>query len=144
MGAVSTYLHQNVRSGDQIEVSAPRGAFVLVEKSSPLALLSGGGGITPLLGMLHSAVSNLSRMPREIWWIHSAKNSAHYPFAREVFELVTGIAQVHLVRIFSRPQSEDRYGRDFEERGHLDTVMLERLGVPKTADFYLCGPGAYL
>lgn len=144
MGVASSYLHQSVQAGDVLEVSAPRGTFVLIENSNPLVLLSGGVGITPMLAMLHSAVSNLSRMPREIWWIHSARNSTHYPFAKEVSELITGIPQVHFARIFSRPGRDEHQRRDFEEPGHLDTPMLEKLGVPKSGEFYLCGPGGYL
>jgi ferredoxin-NADP reductase len=72
MGVASTYLHQCLQAGDLLEVSAPRGTFVLVEGSIPLILLGAGVGITPMLAKLQSAVSNLSRMPREIWWIHSA------------------------------------------------------------------------
>jgi ferredoxin-NADP reductase/MOSC domain-containing protein YiiM len=144
MGAASSYLHQGVQAGDVLEVSAPRGTFVLIENSNPLVLLSAGVGITPILAMLHSAVSNRARMPREIWWIHSTQNSAHYPFAKEISELITGIPQMHFARIFSRPGNDEHQGRDFEESGHLDTPMLERLRVPKSAEFYLCGPGAYL
>src|SRR5580698_51441 len=106
-GLASGYLHQSVKNGDLIEASAPRGTFVLLEESNPLVLLSAGVGITPMLAMLHSAVSNLSRMPREIWWIHSAQNSTHYPFAKEIAELITGIPQVHFARIFSRPGCDE-------------------------------------
>jgi len=143
-GVASGYLHHSVKIGDLIEASAPRGTFVLVEESNPVVLLSAGVGITPMLAMLHSAVSNLPRMPREIWWIHSAQNSSHYPFAKEVSDLIAGITRVHFARIFSRPTGEELQGRDFEELGHLNISMLERLGVPKNAAFYMCGPGAYL
>ena len=44
---------------------------------------------------------------------------------------------------YSRPRPEDRIGVDFDASGHL-TAGLERLGVPLDADFYICGPTAFL
>jgi ferredoxin len=35
-------------------------------------------------------------------------------------------------------------GFDFDASGHLTVTVLEELGVPLEADFYLCGPPAFL
>ena len=32
----------------------------------------------------------------------------------------------------------------FDAPGHLEVALLERLGVGRDADFYLCGPSAFL
>jgi ferredoxin len=34
-------------------------------------------------------------------------------------------------------------GTDFDAPGHLDMAAIEKLGVPRTADFYLCGPTTF-
>ncbi len=33
---------------------------------------------------------------------------------------------------------------DFDASGHLDVALLEKIGVPRDADFYLCGPSPFL
>jgi ferredoxin len=45
---------------------------------------------------------------------------------------------------FSRPEATDRSGVDFDATGRLSVAVLEQLGVPREADFYLCGPGPFM
>jgi MOSC domain-containing protein YiiM len=52
-GAASTYLHNQVRVGDLVDVAAPRGNFTLKPGDKPVALISAGVGATPVLAMLH-------------------------------------------------------------------------------------------
>ena len=33
---------------------------------------------------------------------------------------------------------------DFDASGHIDTALLERIGVSQRSDFYLCGPSSFL
>ena len=71
-GVGSTFLHNHVRVGDVLEVSAPRGNFTLRPGDEPVVLLSAGIGATPMLAMLHALVSAAS--PREVWWLYGARN----------------------------------------------------------------------
>jgi ferredoxin len=45
---------------------------------------------------------------------------------------------------YSRPAPEDRQGSDFDVRGHLAVAAFPELHVPRQADFYLCGPPAFM
>ena len=85
-GKGSTFLDTQVKSGDLLEVSAPRGSFTLQPGDGPVVLLSAGIGATPVLAMLHALAA--SRSPREVWWLYGAQNAAEHPFAREVRDLV--------------------------------------------------------
>src|SRR5262249_46542961 len=38
----------------------------------------------------------------------------------------------------------DRLGVEFNSTGRLGIPVLDELGVPRDADFYLCGPSAFL
>ena len=38
----------------------------------------------------------------------------------------------------------DQRGKDYDAPGHLNLSSLQQLHVPQTADFYLCGPPAFL
>jgi len=45
---------------------------------------------------------------------------------------------------YSSPGPQDRLGVDFDARGRLDTSVLQKLGVPRDADFYICGPATFM
>ena len=53
-GAAGTYLRDHVRVGDAVDVSAPRGSFILQSGERPVVLLSAGIGATPVLAMLYA------------------------------------------------------------------------------------------
>jgi ferredoxin-NADP reductase/MOSC domain-containing protein YiiM/ferredoxin len=141
-GVGSTFLHTQVSAGDPLEVSAPRGSFVLGPGDQPVVLLSAGIGATPVLSMLHALVAE--RSPREIWWLYGARNRSEHPFAEESRELLKKLARGQSFFVYSRPQPEDRLGQDFDTSGHLNVPLLDQMGVPRVADFYLCGPTAFL
>jgi ferredoxin-NADP reductase/MOSC domain-containing protein YiiM/ferredoxin len=141
-GAASTYLHTQVRVGDSLDVAAPRGNFTLRPGDKPIVLLSAGVGATPVLAMLHALANEGS--PREVWWLFGARNREDHPFAEESRNLVKTLPQGKSYIRYSRPSAQDRPGIDFDESGHIAADVLEKLSVPRNADFYLCGPSTFL
>jgi len=81
-GVVSTYLHDQLKEGDLLEVSVPAGDFVLKENKKSV-FISGGVGITPMMSMLHQALEN----NQEVTFIHSAKNEQFHAMKRELQSL---------------------------------------------------------
>jgi ferredoxin-NADP reductase/MOSC domain-containing protein YiiM/ferredoxin len=144
MGLASNYLHAHIRAGDILEASAPRGTFTLAAGAGPVVLLSAGVGITPVLAMLYASVAAEKIGPRDIWWIHGARDGVHHSFAGEVKDLIGSLKSVHSTVVYSRPSANDQRGRDYDADGHLDVALIERLGLPQDADFYLCGPTEFL
>ncbi|MBV9532115.1 MAG: MOSC domain-containing protein, partial [Bradyrhizobium sp.] len=67
-GLASGFLHQSVRAGSRLEISAPRGSFTLAPGATPVVLISGGVGVTPMLAMLHSAAVTNAVASRPVWW----------------------------------------------------------------------------
>ena len=141
-GVASTFLCRRVEVGDCVESSGPRGGFTLRAGNTPVVLLSAGIGATPVLAMLHALVSAAS--PREIWWLHGARNRNQHAFAQESRALVEALALGRSHVCYSRPAAQDRLGDDYDEPGRLSPLLLDRLGVPADADFYLCGPAPFL
>src|SRR4051812_38184694 len=82
-GLASGFLHQSVRAGSHVEVGAPRGSFVLKNDMTHVVLISAGVGVTPMLAMLHAAAAMNAVTPRQVWWLHGARDRAHHSFARE-------------------------------------------------------------
>jgi ferredoxin-NADP reductase/MOSC domain-containing protein YiiM len=141
-GAASLYLHTRVRAGDLLDVSAPRGSFTLGPLERPVVLLSAGVGATPVLAMLH-ALAKEPGQPK-VWWLYGARDATEHPFASESRDVLRAIPDSRSFFVYSRPRAQDQQGRDFDARGHIGAALLDQLGVPRDADFYLCGPASFL
>jgi ferredoxin-NADP reductase/MOSC domain-containing protein YiiM/ferredoxin len=143
-GPGSRHLVDATQAGDKLEISAPRGEFILRVGGRPVVLLSAGIGITPVLSMLHAIAPGSAESPREVWWIHAARNAAEHVFAQEARQLLAAIPGSHSAIAYSEPDPADRPGTGFDVRGRWDLASLQKLAIPVEADFYLCGPSAFL
>ena len=123
-GVGGAYLRDHVRVGDALEVSSPRGTFILQSGEGPVVLLSAGIGATPVLAMLHAMSS--ARSTRPVLWLHAARDGKHLPFAAEVRRLVSGLAHGRSYVCFSRPEAADRLGTDFDAAGHLSRAAFDK------------------
>jgi ferredoxin-NADP reductase len=54
-GEVSTFLHDEVRPGDDLEVRGPIGGWFVWRGTEPAFLVGGGSGVVPLMAMLRLA-----------------------------------------------------------------------------------------
>lgn len=140
-GKVSALMHDIVEEGGMIEAAAARGAFVLGDERSPVVLMSAGIGITPVLAMLHA--ENAAASGRSLWWVHSARDGGHHPFAAEVRARLAQLPNARGFVFFSRAAASDRLGVDYNAEGRLDLSLLQTAGLPLDAVFYFCGPAAY-
>ncbi len=141
-GAAGTYLHTQLRAGDVIDVSQPRGGFTLLPGEGPVVLLSAGIGATPVMAMLHAQAA--SATPREVWWLHSARDGERHVFAAEARQLLGALTHGHGHVWYSRPAAKDRLGDDYDAAGRLEAAALGPLGVPRDGDFYICGPAGFI
>jgi ferredoxin-NADP reductase/MOSC domain-containing protein YiiM len=141
-GKASAYLDRQIEVGDVLQVSAPRGSFTLGPGENPLVLASAGIGMTPELAILYALAAQ--RSTRRIWWLYGARNGRHHPFVRETRELLRLLPCSQSRIWYSRPTAEDRLGKDFDADGHMTLASLDALHVSRDADFYLCGPTAFM
>ncbi len=110
-GAAGTYLREHVRTGDSLDVSSPRGSFILQSGERPIVLLSAGIGATPVLAMLYALAA--ARSTRRVLWLHAARDGEHHPFAGEVRDLVRALPHGGRYVCYSSPGARDRVGEDF-------------------------------
>jgi ferredoxin-NADP reductase/MOSC domain-containing protein YiiM/ferredoxin len=143
-GVASGYLHERAKPGDTLEALAPRGSFVLEPEASPVVLISAGVGITPLLGMLHALLQMEKASSPEVWWIHSARDGTHHPFADEVRGVLAGLGRGRSIVFYTRPTANDQQAMQYDAKGRVDIALLQELGMPLSAIFYLCGPAAFM
>jgi ferredoxin-NADP reductase/MOSC domain-containing protein YiiM len=141
-GAAGAYLHEHVRVGDAVDVSSPRGSFILEPEERPVVLLSAGIGATPVLAMLHALAA--ARSTRPVLWLHGARDREHHPFAAEARGLARALPQGRSYVCYSRPGPGDRMGEDFDTTGHLSRSVFDEVHLPREADVYLCGPAYFM
>jgi ferredoxin-NADP reductase/MOSC domain-containing protein YiiM len=141
-GAGGTYLRDHVRAGDALDVSSPRGSFILQSGDRPVVLLSAGIGATPVLAMLH--VLAVARSTRQVLWLQAARDGQHHPFAAEVRGLMLTLPHGRSFVCYSRPGSRDNVGQDFNATGHLSRSVFDEVAFPREADVYLCGPTRFM
>jgi ferredoxin-NADP reductase/MOSC domain-containing protein YiiM len=141
-GPAGAFIETRVEPGDLLEVSAPRGTFTLQAGDGPVVLVSAGIGATPVLAMLHALAAG--RSPRDIWWVHGARNGGEHPFAAEVGALLEALPKGRSHICYSAPAPTDRPAADFDRVGHIGLDVFDQLGIPRDAEFYVCGPAAFM
>jgi ferredoxin-NADP reductase/MOSC domain-containing protein YiiM/ferredoxin len=141
-GAVSGYLHTRLTVGDQLDVAAPRGTFILDQTDAPVLLISAGIGATPVLAMLQALAAE--HAGREIWWLHGARSGREHSFAAEARALLASLPNVRAHVCYSRPGPDDHEGQDFDSTGRLTASLLSELEPPRDAEAYMCGPTPFM
>jgi ferredoxin-NADP reductase/MOSC domain-containing protein YiiM/ferredoxin len=141
-GAASGYLATRLSVGDQLDIAAPRGTFILDRTDAPVLLVSAGIGATPVLAMLQELAQEHSG--RKIWWLHGARNGGEHSFAAEVRALLASLPNTRSYVYYSRPGPNDVKGHDFDSTGRLTGTVLAGLEPPRDAQAYLCGPTPFM
>jgi ferredoxin-NADP reductase/MOSC domain-containing protein YiiM len=141
-GIAGTHLREHLRVRDTLDVSGPRGSFILQAGERPVVLLSAGIGATPVLAMLHAL--SMAQSTRQVLWLHAARNRAHHAFAAEARRLMQGLTAGRSYVCYSRPDAADKLGEGYDAVGYLSGSVLTKLSLPLEADIYLCGPNRFM
>ncbi len=139
-GVVSGYLHEQVREGDLLDVSAAYGRFTFRgTEAKDVVFIAGGVGITPLM----SAIRYLTDQswPGEIFLVYACARRSDIIFCEELNYLQHRHPNLHVTVVLSKEESPDWAG----PRGHI-TAELLKSAVPDTAArrVHLCGPPAMM
>lgn len=138
-GKASTFFNENVAEGDIIDVKAPAGAFHLeIHDSFPVVLVGGGIGITPVYTMLRSIIEQDPN--REVWFFYGSRNGTEHVYKEHLKNLKKHYANLRLVTVYSRPDSSDKEGDDFDFPGHLSVDLMRKVLPSGNFKFYICGP----
>lgn len=130
-GRVSVYLHEEIKEGDRIEVSAPAGEFVLdAEKKSPVAFVSGGVGITPMMSMFETVATLTPDRPTA--FLHAARNEALHAFDKDIQKYAANMDNAAYKTLYSD-----------QPNGYITREVLKDM-VDVTGDVYVCGPVPFM
>jgi ferredoxin-NADP reductase len=139
-GLVSRYVATMLVPGDEVDVAAPRGGFVLGDGEEPVVLLSAGIGVTPVLAMLQTLAARHST--RTVLWLHTTTGRATHAFDAEVRRLLRALpgARSH---VFYTADTAPTSGEGISH-GRLDRAALATASLPADASAYVCGPAGFM
>ncbi len=144
-GLISTHLHDAVQPGDVLEIGPPCGEFTIDPKSAgeqPIVFLAGGVGVTPLLSMAKSLVTEGVIAP--IHFIQAARNSGTQAFADELYKLISDKDFVEVQVIYDDPMEGDVEAGKCDRAGRVDTEVLRQWTPFNIGQFYFCGPRPFM
>jgi len=142
-GVSSNYFHDQVEVGSKLLAKSPRGKFTLDPSlDTPVALVSAGVGLTPMISMLNAMIAEGPNRP--IWYVHGTKNKRDHAMGDHVRRLASENKNVQAHIRYSQPAEGDLVGRDYDEQGYVDVELLKKMVPNKDMDFYLCGPGPFM
>ena len=131
-GAVSTWLHANVKAGDLLQVSHPFGDFLPdTESNEPVVLLSAGVGITSMIAALNRIA--LVNPERRVIFAHAARDAAHHAHQLDVAAAQARMPHLHVVTFYEDGEAPNAL------KGKMELARLPSWPRGET-EVYLCGP----
>nr|WGD97588.1 hypothetical protein P5627_18870 [Bacillus safensis] len=136
-GHVSTFLHDEMKVGDVLQVSMPQGMFCLQEDiKEPVYFISAGSGVTPMIGLVKTAAQN----SQSFTMIHADRLEDVIAFENE-FEGVLASASHGRIILCNEQFALSGKGELVEKAAsRIDRPFLQSvIGEGKEYQFYLCG-----
>ena len=143
-GVVSNQLVNTLKVGNQVELTAPTGTFVIddVKDDHPLVLIAAGIGITPMVAMLEEL--STENPLRSVHFLYSTQNKAAYPLRDTVDAVMKGLPRGAKAVFFTKPGPDDHLGQDFDASGRITPASIRNFCQDPDADFYICGPASFM
>jgi nitric oxide dioxygenase len=139
----SKYFHDQVEVGSVLKVAPPAGdVFLKDDQSRPLALLSGGVGLTPMVSMVEAIAAR--RLDINVHYVHGALNSSTHAMDGHVRALAQQHGRTSIVTFYAEPAAGDVLGQSHDMEGLITTEWLSANTPLDEADIYLCGPRPFL
>ncbi|MHA3789591.1 NO-inducible flavohemoprotein [Flavobacterium hauense] len=135
-GMVSNTMHKK-QEGDTVMLSAPAGIFSLKPAGTPIVLISGGIGVTPMLSMLET---NKNNAQNKTIWVHGYRNAAVHAFKDVVstIEQEGDWLETYLFNENPEGNSENVITGRVDLNHCKEAILLEN------AHYYICGPELFI
>ncbi|RTE64695.1 hybrid-cluster NAD(P)-dependent oxidoreductase [Amphritea opalescens] len=140
-GLVSSWLHDNMKEGDELAVHGPVGLFNCIDfPAKKVLLLSGGVGITPMMSMARWWFDTNADV--DITFVHSARTPQDIIYPRELDHMSSRVGNFALHLICEKIESGQAW---HGYRGYLDQTKLDIIAPDfMEHEVFCCGPAPYM
>lgn len=141
-GIATTYVHTILKQGDDLDVIAPVGEFMLHDSNAIMLCIAGGSGMAPLHSIIYD-MADKGKTDREVWYFFGAKNLKELFYVKRFRELEEKWPGFHFIPALSEPLPEDGWkGETGLITEVLDKYLKTMIGQTAPKEGYLCGsPG---
>lgn len=142
-GVVSDWLHDSVKEGTVLQVSAPAGDFTLGDPApASIVFLSAGVGLTPFMSMLGALDASTARIP--VRFVHTTRTPGTEAFGPAIRDLAArGMLRADIFYSRATPQAaQDATGVTLHA-GRMTPAWLTQ-EIDRAATYYICGPDGFM
>ena len=132
--AVTHYLHNEARVGDQVEVQLGGDFYYTAEMADSLVLIAGGIGLTPLMSIMRYV--DESAADAEAVLVYSAGTPSELLFNDQLKEMAARNPRIRCFYTVTRPERQSWDGFT----GRIDAGLLKQARIDTAALYYVCGP----
>ena len=94
-GLASSYFHDKIDCDHVLKVKAPNGEFFLeADKETPIVLIAGGVGVTPILSMVNTLADQKSQ--REIWLFYGVRDENEHIMKKHFKKLNSALPNLNV------------------------------------------------
>ncbi|MDY0883055.1 NO-inducible flavohemoprotein [Dongia soli] len=142
-GMISNWMHDKIEEGSVVELSPPFGDFFLhTDRETPVVLISGGVGLTPMMAMLNHLVRKQPQ--RRVVFVHGARHRGVHALNGHVRDLAERHPQVSVKVFYEKVGNDDKPGVDYDLPGRIDLTAIKDETILPEADYYICGPVPFM
>jgi len=141
-GKFSTYINEEVKVGDEIEVMTPSGAFgvpVNSNASKNYLFFAAGSGITPVMSMIKTHLQDEPNSTCKLFYVNrTAKSIIFKEQLEQLRNTFFGRLEIYYFLTQERRDIELFNGRFDDEKMNILTKVF--IDIPDTSEVFLCGP----
>jgi Na+-transporting NADH:ubiquinone oxidoreductase subunit F len=137
-GIASTYIHTQLKVGDEVSFSAPAGKLYLRKDTGrPIVIVAGGTGAAPFISLLEYWFENGFEKKNEIYFFFGVRSRRDLFLHERFQQWARTKTKFHYFPALSNPMPDDKWDG---ETGFIQLIVDKHIAAPSVADAYLAGP----
>jgi len=136
-GAVTTYVHDYLKEGEELRLTGPYGNFYLKNSDRDILFIATGSGMAPIKSMLHQAEH--LKIRENIQFFFGARTRKDFYYQEELEAWLKTIPNFSYVPTLSQPAEEDQWKG---EKGRVTHLIEKYVPEGVSIDVYICGSPA--
>lgn len=141
-GKFSTFVNQELKIGDQLEVMQPSGEFgVVCDASTPKNYIAfvAGSGITPVLSMIKAHLNQEPQSTFKLFYLN--RNSKSIIFKEEIEQLKNKyFNRFHIFYFLTKEKRDIDFLNGRFDKEKIDILTKTFIDIQDTAHCFICGP----